>query len=89
LAKATVICVLDLLFAQLLKGKVQPVANAIMNLLERLPPASARASIRAAMFTVVLTMRPRCSAIFGSPNSRRIAFSAARVPSSSSLISRE
>ena len=32
---------------------------------------------------VVLTMRPRCSLTLGSPSSRRIAFSAASVPSSS------
>jgi hypothetical protein len=38
---------------------------------------------------VVLTMRPRCSAIFASTNSRRIARNAARVPSSSASISRE
>src|SRR6516162_2422601 len=38
---------------------------------------------------VVLTIRPRCSLTFGSPSSRRIAFSAASVPSSSSPISRE
>jgi hypothetical protein len=38
---------------------------------------------------VVLTTRPRCSTIFGSASSRRIAFSAASVPSSSAPISRE
>jgi hypothetical protein len=38
---------------------------------------------------VVLTMRPRCSLILGSPSSRRIALNAASVPSSSSPISRE
>ena len=38
---------------------------------------------------VVLTMRPRCSLTLGSPSSRRIAFSAASVPSSSAPISRE
>jgi len=38
---------------------------------------------------VVLTMRPLCSAIVGSANSHRIAFSTASVPSSSAPISRE
>jgi hypothetical protein len=38
---------------------------------------------------VVLTMRPRCSAILGSPSSRRTAGSAASVPSSSAPISRD
>ena len=38
---------------------------------------------------VILTMRPRCSTILGSPTSRRTARNAASVPSSSSPISRE
>ena len=38
---------------------------------------------------VVLTMRPRCSLILGSTTSRRSAFNAASVPSSSAPISRE
>jgi hypothetical protein len=38
---------------------------------------------------VVLTMRPRCSVIFGSISSARIALSRLRVPSSSVPISRE
>jgi len=38
---------------------------------------------------VFLTIRPRCSAIFGSTSSRRCAFSVSCVPSSSTLISRE
>jgi hypothetical protein len=45
--------------------------------------------LRKEAVAVVLTIRPRGSAILGSPSSRRTARSAASVPSSSAPISRE
>ena len=73
---------------ELINGHITDLARVVSHWAQEARSASNLANSTSRPSPMVLTIRPRCSAILGSISSRRCAFSRARVPSSSAPISR-